>query len=243
MMNKVIDQDLDAECRTSSYEVDLRSMDTALPSLLHEEQRAGSILKRWADVLVAILVLLITAPLILTLSLIIRRDGGPAFFRQQRIGRNGKPITVLKLRSMEVGAEEVILRDERLREQYKSYFKLTDDPRVTTLGKLLRITCIDELPQLINVILGDMSLVGPRPVLYEETLIYGESRELILSVQPGMTGWWQIHRTEDTDYAERVRMEAWYVSHWSLLLDCKIMLQTSPYIIKTVVKCLINRQV
>lgn len=242
-MNKVIDQDIDAECRVSSYEVDLSSIDTAPTSMLHKELQASSTAKRWADLLVAILFLFITAPLIFILSLVIRRDGGPALFRQQRIGRNGKLITVLKLRSMEVGAEEVIRRDERMREHYKSSFKLADDPRVTPIGKLLRITCIDELPQLINVILGDMSLVGPRPVLYEETLIYGDSRELILSVQPGMTGWWQIHRTEDTDYPERVRMEAWYVSHWSLLLDCKILLQTFPYIIKMVVKYLVNKEV
>jgi lipopolysaccharide/colanic/teichoic acid biosynthesis glycosyltransferase len=176
------------------------------------------------------------APIILLLAALVRRDGGPAFYRQQRIGYKGKSFYILKLRSMVPGAEDIIANDASLWEEYSCNYSLVDDPRATAIGRMLRATYIDELPQLINVLRGDMSLVGPRPVLYEETQMFGDLRELILSVRPGMTGWWQIHRTEITTYPERVQMEAWYVRHWSLALDFRIILETVFQVAKLLLK-------
>ena len=192
-------------------------------------ERFGAIedvVKRAFDMVVAVVASIIVGPLVLVLAVLVRLDGGPAFYRQERIGRNGKPFGILKLRSMIVNAEEVLANDPALTTEYIVNYTLVRDPRVTRLGRVMRACYLDELPQFVNVIRGEMSVVGPRPVLREETLRYGELRDLILSVRPGITGWWQTQKTLTTSYEHRIQMEAWYARHHSLFLDCGIAVVT-----------------
>ena len=150
-------------------------------------------IKRTFDLLVSLAAVIVLSPVLLAIALAIRiEDGGPVLYKAQRVGRYGKPVTVYKFRSMRLHADrlEDMLTPEELAEYHKNY-KLTSDPRVTKVGALLRKTSLDELPQLFNILMGQLSLVGPRPVLQEETELYGDKRSLLLSCKPGLTGLWQ----------------------------------------------------
>lgn len=186
------------------------------------------VIKRLFDIIVSLLGLLILSPLFLLLTILIKCDSkGPVFFIQKRVGRNGKKFGIFKFRTMRINAEELIasFTPEQLKE-WKENFKLKNDPRITRVGKFLRNTSLDELPQLINIFIGNMSLVGPRPIVEEELEWYGEKKNVLLSVRPGLTGWWATNGRSEVSYPERCDYELYYVYNCSLLLDIKILFKT-----------------
>jgi Undecaprenyl-phosphate galactose phosphotransferase WbaP len=186
--------------------------------------------KRLFDTLVALSLLITLSPLMLVLAWIIKRDGGSAFYVQERIGKGGRVFNCLKFRSMQVGAEErmkaLLEQDPSLKAQWLKDHKIKNDPRITRIGHFIRKTSLDELPQLLNVIKGEMSLVGPRPVVKAELEKYGDDVAYFLRVRPGMTGLWQVSGRNDLDYEERVYLDTWYVKNWSLWYDLVILFKT-----------------
>ncbi|HET6781347.1 MAG TPA: sugar transferase [bacterium] len=192
----------------------------------------GRRVKDASDVAGALFGLLITLPLLVVIALLIVCDSpGPVFFRHVRIGRAGVPFLAWKFRTMRDGADEQLSADSRLRAQYQRSFKLVEDPRVTRIGRWLRRTSLDELPQLINVLKGEMSLVGPRPIVEDELRKYGPWERRLLCVKPGLTGLWQVLRHDEPNYSQRVRLDMYYIDHWSVGLDVKILLNTLPSVI------------
>ncbi len=188
------------------------------------------LVKRMVDLIAAsILVVLLALPFALMVWLI-RRDGGPAIFTHMRVGRLGKLFPCYKFRTMRVDAEEqlqlYLASDSALRNEWQREFKLRNDPRITRIGRFLRRTSLDELPQLINVIRGDMSLVGPRPVIEAELERYGADVDYFLMVRPGITGLWQVSGRSDSGYEARVYLDTWYVKNWSLWYDIAILFKT-----------------
>lgn len=170
-------------------------------------------------------------PLFAVISLLVKLSSpGPVFYGHERIGRNGKRIRVWKFRSMITNADEIlnaVLEDNpEHRKEWEQSHKLSNDPRVTRIGKFLRKSSLDELPQLFNVILGDMSFIGPRPVTDAETGKYGENFNYIFSVKPGLSGMWQVSGRSDTDYAERVAFDSYYIQNWSIWLDLWLIFKT-----------------
>ena len=192
--------------------------------------------KRVLDVIISATALLVIWPVMLIIALLVRRDGGPAFFAQSRVGRNGRLFKLYKFRSMKVGADrlENILSPEEL-ELYRKEYKLINDPRVTKLGNFLRKSSLDELPQLWNIIRGDMSLVGPRPLLPSELTgnYTPEERQQLMSMQPGLTGYWQAMSRNESSYltGERQRQELYYVGRVSFGMDLKIIFKTVERVI------------
>lgn len=188
------------------------------------------LLKRVFDLLAGTLALLLLSPFLLLLAALVRLDGGPALFAQTRIGRRGRPFRCLKFRTMLPDAEQrmqaLLEQDAAARAEWQASRKLRRDPRITRLGAWLRRTSLDELPQLWNVIRGDMSLVGPRPVVDEELACYGDKADLYCLVRPGLTGLWQVSGRSDTSYGERVALDAWYIRNWSLWYDIAILCKT-----------------
>lgn len=189
------------------------------------------ILKCTLDLLGALLGLIFLSPFFALLAALIKLDSpGPVFFRQERIGKNFKPFKVIKFRTMAADAEQklqTLLRESSdCRAEFERYHKLHNDPRITRLGKFLRRAHLDEFPQLWNVLVGEMSLVGPRPVLAAEVQEMGEYAAVVLRVKPGMTGWWQVTGKHDVDYAKRIQLEGYYISNWSLWMDFYILLKT-----------------
>lgn len=158
------------------------------------------------------------------------KNKGPIFFRQDRLGKNGEVFKIIKFRSMVVDAEKVLLEDEELYKKYvaNSYKLLPEeDPRLTTIGAFIRRTSIDEFPQFINVLLGDMSFIGPRPILHSELQEYTPvQQKKFLSVKPGITGWWQVSGRSEVFYPERCELELYYVENYSFAMDFKILLMT-----------------
>lgn len=190
-------------------------------------ERLGLEANRW----IAVLILLVLAPVMLLVGFLIwRRDGAPIFYGHYRVGRDGKLFRCLKFRSMYRDSDRMLaelLRDNpAAREEWEREHKLTDDPRITPIGNFLRRTSLDELPQLFNVIRGEMSLVGPRPITVAELPRYGRVRWHYLSVRPGMTGLWQVSGRNDVSYDERVALDRHYVEARSLALDLSILLRT-----------------
>lgn len=186
--------------------------------------------KRVFDTVAAACLLVLLSPLLAALALWIRRDGGPAVFAHPRIGKKGRVFNCYKFRTMVVDAEQqleqLLQRRPELRRQWQRERKLRQDPRVSPAGRLLRRTSLDELPQLINVIRGEMSLVGPRPVVRAELQRYGDEVGYYLMVRPGMTGLWQVSGRNDVDYDTRVYLDTWYVKNWSLWHDLVILFKT-----------------
>ena len=193
-------------------------------------------IKRGLDVFISIFALLLIWPILLVIALLVRRDGGPAFFAQSRVGRNGRLFKLYKFRSMKVGADKLedILTPEEL-ELYRKEYKLQNDPRITKLGNFLRKSSLDELPQLWNIIRGDMSLVGPRPLLPSELTgnYTPEERQQLMSMQPGLTGYWQAMSRNESSYVtgERQEQELYYVGRVSLKMDIKIIFMTVKRVI------------
>ncbi len=188
-------------------------------------------LKVLFDYIVTLFLIILFSPLLILLyiAVFISTKGHP-FFRQERIGHNGIPFIVYKFRSMHINAEEklekLLLSCPVSRKEWEKDFKLKNDPRITPIGKLLRKTSLDELPQLVNILKGEMSLVGPRPIVENEIKRYGEYYEYYTAVKPGLTGLWQVSGRNDIDYDERVQLDVWYTRNWSIELDIQILLQT-----------------
>ena len=213
-------------------------MDTkvTLPDCEFHKKPCYECFKRIFDLVVSLLAVIVLSPVLLVISLAIRlEDRGPILYRAQRVGRGGKPITVYKFRSMRMHADrlEDMLTPEEL-EEYKKNYKLEHDPRITKVGAFLRKTSLDELPQLFNILAGTLSLVGPRPVLQEETELYGDKRELLLSCKPGLTGLWQVRGRSNVTYenGRRQALELQYVSQRSLWLDIKILFWTVGAVVR-----------
>jgi lipopolysaccharide/colanic/teichoic acid biosynthesis glycosyltransferase len=193
--------------------------------------RSSRLLKRTFDLLGASLMLVLFAPLLVLVALIIRlEDRGPVLFRQTRVGRDGKPFEILKFRTMVVGADA--LKDElRCLNEAGGLFKIADDPRVTRVGSFVRRSCIDELPQLLNVLSGTMSLVGPRPLIPEEDrLIVGWHRAR-LHTAPGMTGHWQVLGGARVPLHEMVAIDCRYVANWTIWSDIRTLARTVPCVL------------
>lgn len=188
--------------------------------------------------ILSILMLPILLPIIVILAILIKKESpGPIFFTHNRIGKNGNIIPVLKFRSMYNDASErlkKLLRENELaKEEWEKTFKLKDDPRVTKVGTFLRKTSLDELPQIFNVLKGEMNFVGPRPVIQKEIdQYYKESAEYYFMVKPGITGLWQVSGRSDTNYDFRIKTDKWYVLNWSLWLDIVILLKTVKIVLK-----------
>jgi undecaprenyl-phosphate galactose phosphotransferase len=188
--------------------------------------------KRALDVLLASAMLAFLAPVLLLVAALVKLDGGPVLYRSARIGRRGRPFKALKFRTMVPNAEAVLLEllkhDAAVRDQWSTRFKLRHDPRITRIGRFLRQASIDELPQLLNVLRGDMSLVGPRPLLPDEVGRYGdEPFSLYCAATPGLTGIWQVSGRDYLDYGHRAELNDWYIKNWSLWLDLFILLKTA----------------
>lgn len=190
----------------------------------------SAIVKSAIDRLGAFCGLVVLAPVFLFLMYKICQDGGPAFYGQQRIGQDGRKFRCWKFRSMVTNSAEVLEKllatDPAARAEWDADFKLKNDPRITSIGQFLRKTSLDELPQLWNVLVGEMSLVGPRPVTEAELPNYGDKLADYYAVRPGMTGLWQVSGRNDVTYAERVALDSYYVHNWSLLGDIVILFKT-----------------
>lgn len=192
--------------------------------------------KRVLDLFITVLVLLLLAPLWITIAVLLKRESeGPVLFRQERMGRHGRLFTLYKFRTMHVDAEqrlqEVLARDPALREEYETYHKLKEDPRVTGVGKILRDTSLDELPQLLNVLTGDMSLVGPRAYMPGEHDEMNGRAATILQSHPGVTGLWQVAGRNELTFDERVQTDVHYNQNWSFWMDLYILVRTVPVVV------------
>lgn len=190
--------------------------------------------KRIIDVIISTIGLIVLSPIFLILAIIIKLDSkGPVFFAHTRYGKDGKKFKMYKFRTMYENAQDMIndFTPEQMKE-WKENFKLQNDPRITKVGKFLRKTSLDELPQIVNIIKGDLSIIGPRPVIEEELEKYGDNKDKFLSVTPGLTGYWQANGRSSTTYEQRMEMELYYIDNISPKLDVKIFFKTIESVIK-----------
>ena len=192
------------------------------------------VIKRILNLLCSFVGVIVLSPFFLIISIFIKGTSkGPVFFVHERVGLNGKKFKLIKFRTMVNNAEEMIASfSPEQKKEWEENYKLKDDPRITKIGKFLRRTSLDELPQLINILKGDMSIVGPRPVVDEELNWYGDKKDKLLSVKPGLTGWWAVNGRSNVPYPERCDLELYYVDHISFALDAIIILKTLGVIIK-----------
>lgn len=191
-------------------------------------------IKRSIDFLISGISLIILSPLFLIIAIIIKSESkGPVFFIHKRVGKNGKVFGVYKFRTMVPNAEELIKQftPEQMKE-FRENFKLENDPRITKIGKFLRKTSLDELPQIINILKGEMSFIGPRPVIKDELENYGENKTKFLSVTPGLTGYWAANGRSNTSYEERMKLELYYIDNISFKMDVKIFIKTIFSVLK-----------
>ncbi|MBB2964903.1 sugar transferase [Methylobacterium sp. R2-1] len=189
--------------------------------------------KRGFDIVFALSVLLLLLPLFVVVAAAVRLgDGGPIFYRHRRVGRDGRLFGCLKFRTMrqdsQAALEAYLAKDPAARQEWLETRKIKNDPRVTAVGSYLRKTSLDELPQLLNILAGQMSVVGPRPIVPDEIAMYGSEVQHYLAVRPGLTGAWQVSGRNDTSYAERVRLDSQYVQNWSFGTDLFIVVRTVP---------------
>ncbi|EPU0953289.1 undecaprenyl-phosphate galactose phosphotransferase WbaP [Klebsiella pneumoniae] len=193
-------------------------------------------LKRLFDIIASIAIIILLSPVLLYISRQVKKDGGPAIYGHERIGKDGKPFKCLKFRSMVTNSKDVLnellQNDPEAKREWDTTFKLKNDPRITKIGAVLRRTSLDELPQLFNVLKGEMSLVGPRPIITAELERYNEEVDYYLLSKPGMTGLWQVSGRSDVDYETRVYLDAWYVKNWSMWNDIAILFKTVGVVLK-----------
>lgn len=190
--------------------------------------------KRTIDIILSFIGLVLLSPIFLIIAIAIKLESkGPVFFKHTRIGKGGKIIKIYKFRSMVENAEDLIknFTPEQMKE-YKENYKLTNDPRITKVGNILRKTSLDELPQLINILKGELSIIGPRPVVKDELEKYGKDIPKFLSVTPGLTGYWAANGRSCTSYEERMKMELYYIDNLSLKMDLKVFFKTIIVVIK-----------
>lgn len=187
-------------------------------------------------ILALLLIVILFIPMIIIAVLIRLDSDGPVIFTQQRVGKDGKLFKIYKFRTMYLNADEILNRylmeNPDAKRELEKYWKLKNDPRVTKIGKFLRKTSLDELPQLFNVLKGDMSLVGPRPYLPREIELLGENKKIVLSVKPGITGLWQVSGRNMKDYEDRIALDIWYIRNWSLWVDLIILIKTFLVVLK-----------
>jgi Undecaprenyl-phosphate galactose phosphotransferase WbaP len=198
---------------------------------LAAQSRSGRVVKRAGDILFAVTALVVGFPLLLLIALLVKLTSrGSVFYSQRRIGRGYKGFGCLKFRTMRKGADKMLARllasDGLLRQEYERDFKLKSDPRITPVGSFLRRTSLDELPQLINILKGQMSVVGPRPIVWDELERYGRRMDQVLSVRPGLTGLWQVSGRNNLPYETRVKLDLYYVRNRTFWLDLQIILRT-----------------
>lgn len=202
--------------------------------LLKRENIYDKYIKRIIDIFISFISLIILLPIFLMIGFSIKLESkGPIFFVHKRIGKNGKIIKIYKFRTMVQNAEELIksFTPEQMKE-FKENFKLDNDPRITKIGKILRKTSLDELPQLINILKGELSIIGPRPVIEEELEKYGENKSKFLSVTPGLTGYWASNGRSNISYEERMKMELFYIDNMSWKMDIKVFFKTIISVLK-----------
>jgi exopolysaccharide biosynthesis polyprenyl glycosylphosphotransferase len=197
-----------------------------------ERKKSGlySIVKRILDIMASVLGLIILSPILLVVTILIKLESrGPAIFSQKRIGLNGKEFKMYKFRSMAQNADEILkelLKDEEYKKEWDLNQKFNKDPRITKIGNFLRKTSLDEIPQFINVLKGDMSLIGPRPLVSGELDAHNGNHELYESVRPGISGWWGVNGRSETTYQERLLLEYYYIENYSFMLDIKCIFKT-----------------
>lgn len=195
------------------------------------KQTGYLIVKRFSDILISLIACIFLIPLIFMVKVLalLSGDTKTIFFKQKRIGKNGNPIYIYKFRSMVPNAQEMLkklLKQEKYKEEWERNQKLSDDPRITKVGKFLRKTSLDEFPQFINVLKGDMSIIGPRPLVEGELDLHNGNHLLYESVKPGITGWWACNGRSSTTYEDRLNLEYYYIRNRSILLDLKCTLKT-----------------
>ncbi|MBW4506535.1 MAG: sugar transferase [Scytonematopsis contorta HA4267-MV1] len=206
------------------------------PQGLYEEALNAKFAKRLFDIGFSLLVLILFSPVYLLLAMLVACSSkGPVFYVQQRVGKNYKLFNCIKFRTMVTNADEVlaqiISREPHLQQEFEDNFKLKHDPRITTIGRFLRITSLDEFPQFLNVLLGDMSVVGPRPLVPEELPKYGTHIEQVLTIRPGITGLWQVSGRNDIPYPRRIQIDLHYVKFRNFWLDLWIIIKTIGVVI------------
>lgn len=192
------------------------------------------IAKRSLDISISLFAIVFLAPFLAILYLIVKIDSkGPFIYKHKRLGKNGKIIEVYKIRTMKNNSAELFENfTKEQKEEFEKYYKLENDPRITRVGKFLRKTSLDELPQLINILKGEMSLIGPRPVVEKEIEKFGNRKEEYLSVLPGLTGWWACNGRSDIDYDERIELEMYYIDNFSFKLDLICFFKTIKSVLK-----------
>ncbi|HDY1287070.1 TPA: undecaprenyl-phosphate galactose phosphotransferase WbaP, partial [Escherichia coli] len=197
---------------------------------------SSRIIKRLFDIIGSLAIIIILSPALVYISRKVKKDGGPAIYAHERIGKGGHSFKCLKFRTMVINSKEVLAelldKDPLARQEWDATFKLKNDPRITKIGAFLRRTSLDELPQLFNVLKGEMSLVGPRPIITAELERYNEEVDYYLLSKPGMTGLWQVSGRSDVDYETRVYLDAWYVKNWSMWNDIAILFKTVGVVLK-----------
>jgi len=214
----------------------LFSQDAVMLSFKHGLSQPGSQLtKSCSDILLASVMLVLSSPIFLLMTLLCGLDGGPVFFSHRRIGSLGTSFKCRKFRTMVVDSDRVLAEslaaDPALAAEWAAFHKLARDPRVTPIGRFLRRTSLDELPQLINVLMREMSMVGPRPIVEGEVIFYGEDIAHYYGTRPGLTGLWQVSGRSNTSYARRVQLDVWYVTNWTMWLDVAVLLKTFPAVL------------
>jgi len=215
---------------------ELADSSSAAEDMMKTNRGLSGMMKRLTDIVLSFSALVFLLPVLLPIALFIRlSDGGPAVFKQRRIGRFGEEFWCYKFRSMVTDAnerlEELLANDPKARREWEMTQKLENDPRITRFGHFLRKSSLDELPQLINILLGEMSIVGPRPIVRNEAEKYGKFFVHYCHMRPGLTGLWQVSGRSDTTYDERVAMDVRYVSEWSYSNDLLIMAKTVPAVL------------
>ncbi|WP_109078723.1 undecaprenyl-phosphate galactose phosphotransferase WbaP [Aggregatibacter kilianii] len=214
-----------------SYEVMLLRINNNLA------KRSSRMLKRTVDIFLSLFLIILFSPLFLFICISIKaEDNGNVIYKHKRVGRNGKKFGCLKFRSMRINSDELLHefleKSPSAKQEWNRDFKLKNDPRVTKIGRFLRKTSLDELPQLFNVLIGQMSLVGPRPIVSQELKYYKEDVDYYLMAKPGMTGLWQVSGRNNVDYDTRVYFDAWYVKNWSLWNDFAILCRTPKAVLE-----------
>lgn len=202
--------------------------------ILHNNYNFYLTIKRIIDIILSFIALILLLPILIIIAIIIKIDSkGPVIYKHKRLGKNGKTIGIYKFRTMVENADEVFKNfTEEQKKEYEEFYKLENDPRVTRIGDILRKTSLDELPQIINILKGDMSIIGPRPVVVKEIDKFGNLKDKYLSVLPGLTGWWACNGRSSTTYDERIKLEMYYIDNQSLKLDIKCFFKTIMVVLK-----------